>query len=186
MLLGVYPFTIITGVALLAWSVLSYNRLVRDRNRVTQAWSDVDVQLVRRHDLVPRLVEMVKSYANYERTLLESLSELRSRGAREPAPGPRGDLESSLGKGLQRLVVLVEGYPGLQASRGFLDLQCELAETENQIQFARRYYNGAVNAFNTQIDRFPDLLVARLFRFARADFFELEQAQAAVAPPVSV
>jgi len=179
----VIALTLVAG-ALLVWIVVSYNRLVRDRNRVVQAWSDVDVQLVRRHDLVPRLVEMVKSYANYERTLLESLAELRGSGARDTAPSARGAFETSFGNGLQRLVALVESYPDLKASSTFLDLQHELADTENQIQFARRYYNGAVNAFNTHIDSFPDLVVARLFRFSHADYFELEQAQAAQPPAV--
>ncbi len=177
-------FTIITGVALLVWIVVAYNRLVRDRNRVAQAWSDVDVQLIRRHDLVPRLVEIAKGYAGYERALLESLAELRARGAREAAPGPRGAVESSLGQGLQRLVAFVESYPDLKASQNFLELQRALADTENQIQFARRYYNGAVTAFNTRIDRFPDLLIAHLFRFSHSDLFELEQAQAALPPSV--
>jgi LemA protein len=179
----VIALTLVAG-ALLVWIVVSYNRLIRDRNRVVQAWSDVDVQLVRRHDLVPRLVEMVKSYANYERTLLESLAELRGSGARDAAPGARGTFETSFGNGLQRLVALVESYPDLKASNTFLDLQHELADTENQIQFARRYYNGAVNAFNTHIDSFPDLVVARLLRFSHADYFELEQAQAAQPPAV--
>ena len=175
---------IIVATVLLVWIVDNYNRLVRDRNRVAQAWSDVDVQLVRRHDLVPRLVELVKSYANYERTLLASLAELRGSGARDAAPVARGTFETSFGNGLQRLVALVESYPDLKASSTFLDLQRELADTENQIQFARRYYNGAVNAFNTHLETFPDLVVARLFRFSRAEYFELEQAQAAQPPAV--
>ena len=102
-----------------------------------------------------------------------------------PRPAP-GAFENSFGKGLQRLVAVVERYPDLKASNSFLDLQRELADTENQIQFARRYYNGAVNAFNTRIDTFPDLVVARLFRFARSDYFELEQSQAALPPPVAL
>src|SRR5882672_9486859 len=184
MMLAVVAFTIIMGVSPLVWIVLGYNRLVHDRNRVAQAWSDVDVQLIRRHDLVPRLVEITKSYAGYERALLESLAELRARGAGEAAPGPRGAVESSLGKGLQRLVAVVENYPDLKASQNFLELQRELANTEDQIQFARRYYNGAVSAFNTRIDRFPDLLIAHLCRFSHAELFELEQVQAAFAPSV--
>jgi LemA protein len=181
----VIVLTIIAGV-LLVWIAVSYNRLIRDRNRVVQAWSDVDVQLVRRHDLVPRLVELVKSYASYERTLLESLTELRGSGARDAAPGARGAFETSFGSGLKRLVAVVESYPDLKANNSFLDLQRELADTENQIQFARRYYNGAVNAFNTHLETFPDVVVARIFRFSRADYFELEQAQAAQAPSVAL
>jgi len=161
-------------VVLLGWAAVSYNLLVRDRNRVGQAWSDVDVQLTRRHDLVPQLVELVRQYAQYERALLESVATLRTRGAAEPSPGARGALEESLGQGMHRLVALAESYPTLKASENFLDLQSKLSQTEDQIQFARRYYNGAVNNLNTRIETFPDLLVARVFAFRQAEYFEIE------------
>ena len=172
--------------ALLVWAAADYNLLVRDRNRVGQAWSDVDVQLTRRHDLVPRLVELVKGYASYERALLENVAALRSRGLAATSPAQRGEVERSLGSGVHRLVALAESYPDLKASENFLDLQHKLVDTENQIQFARRYYNGAVNAFNTRIDQFPDLMIARAFAFRPAEFFDLDDPKVAEAPRVGV
>jgi LemA protein len=172
--------------ALLLWVVVAFNLLIRDRNRVKQGWSDVDVQLLRRHDLVPRLAEIVKGYAGYERALLESVAELRTRGAAEKHPGARGKVEASLGNGVQKLVALVEAYPDLKASQNFLELQKQLADTENQIQYARRYYNGAVNLYNNRLQKFPDVIVASLFNFQEAEFFELEDAAQARAPGVSL
>ena len=176
---------LIVPLAILAWAVIAYNRMVGDRNRVAQGWSDVDVQLKRRHDLVPRLVDIVKGYAGYERALLSSLAELRTRGLAETHPAARGAVENDVGHGVQKLVALVENYPDLKASGNFLDLQKQLADTENQLQFARRYYNGAVNLYNTRIQRFPDLAVANLFGFEAAELFELDDAQEKVAPAVS-
>src|SRR3954470_13171241 len=114
----------------LGWCVIAYNLLVRDRNRVAQGWSDVDVQLGRRHALIPRLVEVVKGYAGYERALLSSLAELRAQGD-TLAPAARGAVETNVGHGVQRLVALVENYPDLKASGNFLDLQKQLVDTEN-------------------------------------------------------
>ena len=168
----------------LLWAVIVYNLLVRDRNRVSQGWSDVDVQLKRRHDLVPRLVDIVKGYAGYERALLTSLAELRTQGLAETHPAARGAVEQSVGSGVRKLVALVEAYPDLKASGNFLDLQRQLADTENQIQFARRYYNGAVNLFNNRIQRFPDLLIARVFGFHESELFELGDAREGAAPAV--
>lgn len=180
-----FLFLIVVAAAI-AWVVITYNLLVRDRNRVAQGWSDVDVQLKRRHDLIPRLVEVVKGYAGYERALLSSLTELRTRGAAEAHPGARGEVEKSVGSGVQRLVALVEGYPALKASASFLDLQNDLADTENQIQFARRYYNGAVNLYNTRLQRFPDLVIAKTFGFQDAELFELDAASEGAVPAVSL
>ncbi len=174
-------------VTLLAvWAAVSFNLLVRDRNRVAQGWSDVDVQLLRRHELIPRLVEMVKGYAGYERALLSNLAVLRAQGAAEKSPRPRGEVEKSVGDGMHRLVALVEAYPDLKANENFLDLQRRLADTENQIQYARRFYNGAVNLYNNRIQQFPDLVIARMFGFRKAEFFELEDGAQAQAPAVAL
>jgi LemA protein len=173
-------------IAFVVWAAVVYNLLVRDRNRVAQAWSDVDVQLTRRHELIPRLVEIVKGYAGYERALLTSLAELRTQSAAGASPAPRAQIERSVTSGVGRLVALVESYPDLKASQNFSDLHAKLVDTENQIQFARRYYNGAVNLFNNHIQRFPDLMVARTFGFQPAEFFDLEEAEAAVAPKVAL
>ena len=167
------------------WAIVVFNLLIRDRNRVRQGWADVDVQLLRRSDLIPRLSDVVKGYAGYEKALLSSLAELRTQGAAEKHPGARGAVEKSLGDGVQKLVALVEAYPDLKASQNFLELQKQLADTENQIQYARRYYNGAVNVFNNRIQRFPDLLVANSFGFRAAEFFQAEPGRAA-APGVNL
>jgi LemA protein len=151
-----------------------YNRLVADRVRVSTAWSDIDVQLKRRHDLVPKLVDAVKAYADYEAATLDEAMRLRNASEKEPDPEARADLEQALERRVRRLVAVAEDYPDLKASRQFLDLQQQLTDTENQIQYARRYYNGAVRNLNVRIDSFPDMLVARPLRFRRAKFFALE------------
>lgn len=165
---------VLTLAALLIWAVVLYNLLVRDRNRVLAAWSDIGVQLKRRHDLIPKLVEAVQAYARYEASTLDELTRLRTAAANAGDPGARGPLEGLLGGRLHALLAVAEAYPGLKASEQFLGLQQELSEVEDQIQYARRYYNGAVRELNVRVDSFPDLLLARLFRFRRADFFELE------------
>ena len=172
--------------AVLVWAVVIYNLLVRDRNRVAQSWSDVDVQLLRRHDLIPRLVEMVKGYAGYERALLSNLAQLRGQGTAASSPAARSDVEKSVSTGVTRLVALAEAYPDLKASENFRDLHNKLVDTENQIQYARRYYNGAVNLFNNRIQRFPDRVVANFFGFKPAEFFDLEEPAAARAPAVAL
>lgn len=171
--------------ALAVWAVIAFNLLIRDRNRVAQSWSDVDVQLMRRHDLVPRLVELVRGYAGYEKALQTSLAELRTETQKQ-SPAARGELEKSVASGVHRLVALVEAYPDLKASGNFLELQRQLAETENQIQYARRYYNGAVNLYNNRQQRFPDLLIANAFNFKRAEFFQLEDDSRAAVPAVAL
>lgn len=165
---------VLVTAAILGWAAFSYNRLVRDRNRVRTAWSDIDVQLKRRYDLIPKLVAAVDAYARHERTTLTTLAELRSRTRQIVEVGEKGALEQQLGDALHSLVALAEAYPELQADQNFLQLQSELSDVEDQIQYARRYYNGAVRNLNTRIESFPDLLVARLFRFAAAPFFQLE------------
>jgi LemA protein len=171
--------------ALLVWAAVAFNLLIRDRNRVAQAWSDVDVQLLRRHDLIPRLVEMVKGYAGYERAVLSNIAELRGQSA-AASPAARGEAEKTVTNGVTKLVALAEAYPDLKASENFRDLHDKLVDTENQIQFARRYYNGAVNLLNNRIQRFPDLLIANAFGFKLAEFFDLEDPSAAKAPGVAL
>ncbi len=167
---------------LAAWAILIYNRLVRDRQRVLTAWSDIDVQLKRRHDLIPKLVAAVEQYARYERSTLQTLVELRSRTGQVSDLAEKGALEARIGGGLRSLIALAEAYPELKADRSFLQLQGELTEVENNIQYARRFYNGSVRNLNTRIESFPDLLIARLFRFAPQPFFELGK-QAEKEPP---
>lgn len=161
-------------IALLLWAIFIYNRLVRDRNRVLAAWSDIDVQLKRRHDLLPKLVEAVKQYAGYEQATLSTIVELRGRAAATTRIGERGSLETALGSGIQRLLAIAEAYPDLKANQNFLDLQRNISEVENHIQYARRYYNGSVRNLNTRIDSFPDLLIARAFGYRYAEYFANE------------
>jgi LemA protein len=166
------------AVAVLGWVIWAFNRLVHDRNLVSQAYADIDVQLKRRADLVPQLVEAVRAYAAYERQTLEAVTELRARASNEAARGgqsaARFDAERALGASLQKLIVLQENYPGLKADQNFRDLSAKLVDTEDQLQYARRFYNGAVKQYLTRLQSFPDLLIARLFAFRPAAFFETE------------
>jgi LemA protein len=162
---------LVVGVAL-SWAVFAFNRLVRLRNQVRAGWSDIDVQLMRRHDLVPRLVEAVRAYAGHEKALLEDVTALRAKALATASPAALAGLERELEAGLGRLVVLNEAYPELKASQNFLKLQADLVEVEDHLQYARRFYNGAVRANNDGVQRFPDLLVARAFGFGAAEFFE--------------
>jgi LemA protein len=164
---------VVIGAAVL-WGITSYNLLVRDRNRVAQSWSDVGVQLARRRDLIPKLVEVVQQHAGYERSVLEEVAALRTRGMHESSPAALGAVETALGQRLQHLLAVAEAYPELKASVSFAGLMANLSDTENQIQFARRYYNGAVNNLNTRIGSFPDMVVAHLLRFEPAEYFEFE------------
>lgn len=174
------------AIALAVAAALIYNRLVRDRNRVSAAWSDIDVQLQRRHDLVPQLVEAVAQYARYERATIEAITALRAEALATSNVARLGEKEEALSRGLRRLLALAEQYPDLKASNNFLDLQQQLVETENYLQFARRFYNGAVRAFNTRIQSVPDNLVARPFGFTERDFFQKTSDDAAAVPLVNL
>lgn len=159
-----------------------YNRLVRDRNQVHAAWSDIDVQLKRRHELVPRLVACVKAYADYEKATLVAVTELRKQSIETSQLPQKAAIEDAMQAGLHRLIVVAEDYPDLKADDNFRQLQSELTDTEDQIQYARRFYNGAVRQFNTRIQSFPHLLIARPLGFVSADFFEIEDEAARLVP----
>jgi LemA protein len=160
--------------AVLAGLILIYNRLVRKRNRVATAWSDIDVQLTRRHDLVPNLVDVVRAYAGHERQTLEQVTRLRSEALATESPARLGAIENELEQLLGRLMILKEDYPDLKASDNFARLSEQLVEVEDHLQFARRFYNGAVRDLNTLVQQFPDLFVARLFGFGPAEFYRAE------------
>jgi LemA protein len=180
-------FTITAGIV-----VWIYNKLVKARNQVRAAWSDIDVQLKRRHDLIPQLVATVKTYAAYEKATLLAVTELRAQNeaaVRLPqASGlpAKAALEDAMQAGLHRLIVLAEDYPDLKADVNFRKLQVDLTETEDNIQYARRFYNGAVRILNTRIESFPALLIARPFGFVSAEFFEVEDANERSAPKVEI
>ena len=174
-LIAVLALIVIAGVVI-------YNRLVRSRNRVDTAWSDIDVQLQRRHDLIPRLVKAVDRYASYEKATLEAVTELRAEAMRQAEIRARGKAEEKLSVGIGRLLALAENYPDLKANENFLNLQNELVETENYLQFARRYYNGSVRDYNTMTESVPSNIVAGLFGFAARDFFQKSSDEAATVP----
>ncbi len=172
---------LVATTAVLLLGAFFFNRLVRLRNQVEAAWADIDVQLARRHDLVPQLVRSVKGYAAHERATLEAATELRARALDTASPARLGQVESELEQALSRIFALREAYPELKADQSFLELQRELVEVEEHLQYARRFYNGAVRDYNTAIQRVPDLLIARTFRFNGAEFFQAE-AEARTAP----
>jgi LemA protein len=175
--------TIVAVLVLIAAAgVVIYNRLVRGRNRVSTAWSDIDVQLQRRHDLVPRLVAAVEQYARYERATLEAVTELRSEAMRQADVRARGKVEQELSAGIERIIALAENYPDLKANENFLNLQNELVETENYLQFARRYYNGSVRDYNTLTESVPSNIVAGMFNFTQREFFQKSSDDAANVP----
>jgi len=163
-------------VAAVAWLVIIYNLFVRDKNRVLAAWSDIDVQLKRRHDLIPKLIDTVKQYADYESSTLSAITVLRSESADTSGIEKKGQIERELSTKLHQLIALAENYPDLKANQSFLDLQKNLTDVENNIQYARRYYNGAVRNLNIRVDSFPDMLIARTFRFIPAEFFDFDEA----------
>jgi LemA protein len=171
-------YTLLTILALaLGTGIWIYNRLVRDRNQVLAAWSDIDVQLVRRHELVPQLVSTVKAYADYEQATMAAVTELRTRSAVAKHLPDKAALEAELAHGVKKLLVVAEAYPDLKASANFAQLQKELVAIEDHIQYARRFYNGAVRILNTRIESFPHLLVARPAGFHPAEYFEVEDAK---------
>ena len=170
--MGLEIWVAMIGLAILAPAVWLYNRLVADRNLVRQGYADIDVQLKRRADLVPQLVEAVRGYAAHEKALLTSVAELRSAALAAPKAAERFTHESALGERLASLVLLQENYPSLKADANFRDLSAKLVQVEDSLQYARRFYNGAVKQYLNRIESFPDNVMARLFRFQPMPFFE--------------
>jgi len=183
----VYIF--IAGIVLLGLYIwTTYNSLVSLRVRVNEAWSDIDVQMRRRYDLIPNLVETVKGYAKHESGTLERVIEARNKAmATTGSAAEQAAAENVMTGALRSLFALAESYPDLKANQNFLSLQQQLAEIEDKIQASRRFYNGTVRLMNTKVQQFPGNLVARQFGFTRAEFFEIDEAEAeAVARPVKV
>lgn len=162
---------ILIAVLLLAWIGWTFNRLVLYRNRTRAGWSDIDVQLQRRYDLIPKLADAVQGYASHEQSTLATVTELRQLSSSATHLTDKAAVEERLTELSHRLIAVAEDYPDLKASRNFLELQEELTNTEDQLQYARRFYNGAVREFNTRIESFPALIVARLFGFQAREFF---------------
>jgi LemA protein len=172
-------------VASAGYVLWAYNSLVRQRNQVREAWSDIDVQLKRRYNLVPNLVEAVKGYATHERQAFESVTQARAQALGAQSPQAKAAAENMLTNTLKSLFAVAEAYPDLKANANFLELQRELADTENKIQAARRFYNTNVRDYNTAIQSVPANVVAAMFSFKAEQYFELEEAAARSVPKVS-
>lgn len=169
---------IVIGLIIL-WVIFTYNRLIALKNRAKEAWSDIDVQLKRRYNLIPNLVETVKGYAAHERGVFENVTKARTAAmTAEQSGDPKkvGEAENFLSSTLKSLFAVAENYPDLKASANFLELQRELRDTEDKIQAARRFYNTNVRDLSIKIESFPANIVANIFRFAKMDFFEIEEA----------
>jgi LemA protein len=177
---------VLGGIVLVAglWFVFTYNGLVRFRNQVKNAWSQIDVQLKRRYDLIPNIVETVKGYAAHEKETFERVIQARQRGIDASGVKQQQEAENMITGALRQLFALSEAYPNLKANENFLALQEELASTENKIGFARQYYNDTVKDFNTRQEMFPANLVASMLGFQPAEFFEIEEASQREAPKV--
>jgi len=167
---------IIAGIlsAVVFFVVAIYNRLIRLRNTVKSSWSDIDVQLKKRYDLVPNLVETVKGYASHEKSVLQNVTEARSVAMKASSPADKAKAENMFRETLKSLFAVAEAYPDLKANANFMQLQAQLKELEDNIEYARRYYNAVVRDFNIVIESFPSNIVASTFGFRQEEFFELE------------
>lgn len=185
MIAAIIAVAIVLVIALAV--VLSYNKFIRQRNLVQESWRQIDVELHRRYDLIPNLVETVKGYAAHERQVFEDIARLRAQAT----AGEGGDLaaraqqESALSGALRQLFAVVEGYPALQANQNFISLQQQLAETEDRIAAGRRFYNANVRGYNTRVEAVPSNVIASTFKFAKAEYFEVEDAAVRAAPQVA-
>ena len=184
---GFGTLLLVIAAVIAVYAILAYNGLVKARQMVREAWSGIDVQLKRRADLIPNLVETVKGYARHERKTLEEVIELRTRAqslSRDDVAG-RAQVEGMLGQALSRLLAVAEAYPDLKANQNYIQLQASLEALENEIQMARRYYNGAARDLNIKVESFPSNLVANTFGFQQAKFFEIDNDADRAVPKVS-
>ena len=173
-------------VLVIVWAIAIYNRLVTRRQQTEEGWSGIDVQLKRRSNLIPNLVETVKGYASHEQETLDNVTAMRAKANAAPGDSPeaRGQAESALSGALVQLFAVAENYPDLKASSNFIELQQALAEVEDQIQMARRYYNGAVRNMNILVDSFPSNIIAQRYNFQKAVYFEIDDPADKAVPKV--
>lgn len=171
---------------LVLYFVAIYNSLVSLRERAKAAWSDIDVQLQRRHNLIPALVDVVKGYAKYESSTLQKVIKARNSCERATTPAQKADAEKALTASLSKLFALAEAYPDLKANQNYLQLQQQLAQIEDAIQNARRYYNAVVRDYNAKIESFPDMLIAKRYGFTPMEFFELEDESIKAMPKIDL
>ncbi|HEX4533309.1 MAG TPA: LemA family protein [Rhizomicrobium sp.] len=178
---------IVVGIVVLIglWAMFTFNGLVRRKNVTAEAWSGIDAQLKRRADLIPNLVESVKGYATHEQTTFDDLAKLRSQSAAQTDPTQRAQTETAITAAIGKIMAVAEAYPQLRATENFQMLQKDLADIEDQIQLARRYYNGAVRDFNTMIQSFPSNFIAGMGGFAAAPFFQIDNEADRTVPKVS-
>jgi LemA protein len=178
---------VLIAIAILValWGVSIYNGLVRRKNVVAESWSGIDAQLKRRADLIPNLVETVKGYATHEQSTFEDIAKLRSQSQTQSDPAARGQTEAAITAAIGKVMAVAEAYPQLRASENFQTLQKDLADIEDQIQLARRYYNGTVRDFNTTIEQFPSNLVAGFGNFKPAPFFQIDNEADRAVPKVA-
>jgi LemA protein len=177
---------LIISVVVVIWLIISYNLFVRDRNLIKEAWSGIDVQLKRRHNLIPNLVETVKGYSLHERKLFEDITEKRSKSVLINDRHEKAAAETDLSGMLKGIFAVVENYPDLKANLNFLDLQIQLVEIEDQLQYSRRYFNGAVRRYNIRVESFPGNIIASLFDFKPEEFFEITLATERTTPAVKL
>jgi LemA protein len=173
-------------VLIVLWVIIAYNRFVSLNNRTGEAWSDITVQLKRRHDLIPNIVTTVQGYAKHEKQAFENVTAARAKAMGAQGITDKGDTENALTGAIKTVIAVAEAYPDLKANQNFLALQAELAETENKIMMARRYYNGNVRDFNTSVQSFPGNVLAGMFKFSQKEFFKLDDASEANVPEVKV
>src|SRR3989344_435011 len=164
-------------VLLVLWVIFAYNGFVSKVNRAKEAWADIDVQLKRRYDLIPNLVETVKGYATHEREAFENVTKARAMALGAQGLEEKGKAENMLTGALKSIFAIAEAYPQLKANENFLELQRELSDTENKIQAARRFYNGNVRDLNIGIETFPKNIIANMFKFSKMEFFQLEEGE---------
>lgn len=189
MVITIWQIVLIIIVLVVLWLIFAYNRLITFRNQTQEAWADIDVQLRRRYDLIPNLVETVKGYTSHEKELFENVTKARTTAIAAEQSGDRKQIsqaENFLSGALRTLFAVAENYPVLRASENFLELQRELRDTEDKIQAARRFYNGNVRDFNIAIESFPVNLVAAMFSFKKVEFFEIDETTPEVKEPVKV
>ncbi|MEX0654247.1 MAG: LemA family protein [Phycisphaeraceae bacterium] len=167
------------------WVIAAYNRLVRQRVQTENAWSQIDVQLKRRHDLIPNLVNTVKGYASHERETLEAVTKARQQAVDASGVQDQAQAENMLTGALRQLFAVVESYPDLKANQNFMQLQEEITGTENRISFSRQHYNNTTSQYNTAVQSFPSNVIAGMFSFKQRDFFEIEDTAHRDAPQVS-
>jgi LemA protein len=177
---------IVVAVIVALWLVLAYNGFVRRTQRAKEAWADIDVQLKRRYDLIPNLVETVKGYAAHERGVFENVTKARTAAMQAGGLAQKGQAENQLTGALKSLFAVAEAYPDLKANQNFLALQSQLSDTEDKIQAARRFYNGNVRDLNTALQSFPGNVIASWFHFSPMEFFQLDADEAAARQPVQV